>query len=78
MSWMPIHLLIALCASSNPEEIMLILSVWTRLPGIHLPQDLIEILISFTRTFTVYSTRNQATSGHPRDDFKSKHDSIIQ
>ena len=63
---------IALCESNNSHEISIILPFWYRIHEI--PNDLMAILISYTKSNTVYSSNNKLGSGHPyNQEFEDKH-----
>ena len=55
---------IALCSSNN-EQILTILTNWGRIYTI--PNDIMKLLILYTKTTTIYSTTNIAGSGHEED-----------
>jgi len=59
---------VALCHASNDKDTLFILVCWIRKLAVDLPQELIELCISFTRSTIVYSTRHEASSGHPEDE----------
>ena len=46
---------IVLCSSANTVQIVMILSFWSRICRKDLPQELLELLVCFTKLFTVYS-----------------------
>ena len=56
--------LVALCSTNN-KEILIILSFWCSLHQI--PDDIMKLLLSYTKSYTVYSTTNEPGSGHPKD-----------
>ena len=53
---------VALCGSYH-QHTLLIISNWCRL--YHIPTDLLDLLVLYTKSTSVYSTTNQLGSGHP-------------